>query len=104
MGGGMSNLSWKLDDGVERNRQNPETFEIPPTEERETLKPGDHVKLIFRGECGGERMWVEVVRVRGHAYVGALRNHPGFIEDLGWGQEIKFAPRHVIDIVRNVQH
>ena len=103
----MSAHSWKLDDGVKRNRQNPKTFEIPSARERETLKPGDHVKLAFLvddPEYGGERMWVEVAKVKGQTYVGTLINQPLFIEDLEWGQEIKFAPCHVIDIIPSTHH
>jgi uncharacterized protein YegJ (DUF2314 family) len=103
----MTNPSWKLDDGVERNRLHPETFEIPSAPERETLKPGDHVKLAFltpHGECGGERMWVEVTNAKGQTCVGALKNNPVVIEDLEWGQEIKFTPRHVLDIARCAHH
>jgi hypothetical protein len=36
----MSDLSWKLDDGVERNRQNPETFWIPSAQEPTRLAAG----------------------------------------------------------------
>jgi uncharacterized protein YegJ (DUF2314 family) len=103
----MSARSWKLDDGVERNRLHPDTFEIPSALERETLKPGDHVKLSFLvddPEYGGERMWVEVAKVKGQAYVGTLINQPLFIEDLEWRQEIKFAPCHVIEIIPGTHH
>lgn len=39
---------WCLEDGEALHREAPDTFWIPDLERRETLKPGDLVKLVFR--------------------------------------------------------
>jgi hypothetical protein len=99
---------WCLDDGEEINRHAPDTFWIPPLEEREALKPGDLVKLIFRISVDNEeepvaveRMWVLVREKIGDRYFGILDNDPYSIEEndeLWNGVELPFSARHVIDI------
>ena len=81
---------------------------MPPREERESLRPGDIVKLMFRmvlrdPDSGAqqekvERMWVGVTGRDGPGYVGALDNDPYCTKDLAAGAEIRFEPRHVIRI------
>jgi hypothetical protein len=39
---------WCLDDGEERHRASPKTFEIPEEDIRHGLIPGDFAQLIFR--------------------------------------------------------
>ncbi|WP_242127585.1 hypothetical protein [Sphingobium sp. Sx8-8] len=76
---------------------------------RESLQPGDLVKLIFRISIDDpdepvavERMWVLVRKqVEGGQYLGILDNDPSAVaeNDEFWsGIELPFAPHHVIDI------
>ena len=101
-------ISWTLDDGDAVHRDAPETFWMPPLDERESLRPGAIVKLMFRmvlrDPATGqeqekvERMWVGVTGRDGHGYVGALDNDPFYTKDLAAGDEVRFEPRHVIRI------
>ena len=73
-------VTYTLDNGAETHREFPDTFAIPPQHDRESLRPGDLVKLIFRiefdDEANVERMWVRVAEVRPESYVGVLRWSP----------------------------
>jgi len=93
-----------LDSGVEIHEVYPETFYLPPAEERETLQPGDLAKLIFRITGGKrtavERMWVIVEKVRKGNYVGVLDNDPYCTESIRHGLVVAFQPKHVIQIHR----
>jgi hypothetical protein len=93
---------YSLDDGEERNRQDPTTFPIPPREARENLKPGQIVKLLVAITADGEelveRMWVIVERRDGTGYVAVLDNQPTSTDRMRPGMEVRFQPRHVIAI------
>ena len=100
---------WTLDNGEEYHAAAPETFWIPPREEREALQPGDYAKLIFRiavdheeDDISFERMWVLVRGRVDQTYFGILENEPDAIEEneeLWLGTELPFRPEHVIDII-----
>jgi hypothetical protein len=90
---------WRLGSGVERSRLYPESFEIPSAAERQSIEPGDHVKLMFEMKDGwGERMWVNVSAMRPRRVVGELLNSPVGIPRLNAGDRVKFRFDHVIDI------
>ena len=99
---------WCLEDGEARHHEAPETFWLPDLAQRESLRPGDLAKLIFRIAVDSdeepeavERMWV-VVRGRvGEHFFGVLDNNPSSIKEnteLWSGIEVPFESRHVIDI------
>jgi hypothetical protein len=103
---------WQLRSGEESHRQHPGTFWIPPLEQRENLKRGQAVRLIFEIEgeeedgsllVQGERMWVIVAEKVGDTYIGILDNQPSCLERsdgvyLRFGAEVPFRAEHVIDI------
>jgi len=104
---------WTLRSAEETNRVHPDTFWLPPIEERCNLQAGQAAKLIvdIEGEdpdtgqvqIQGERMWVIVKERVGSAYIGILDNAPASIEPaddvyLCEGAEVPFAAEHVIDI------
>ena len=101
---------WCLEDGEQLHREAPETFWLPELKDRQSLEPGDLVKLIFRiavdkedEPVAVERMWVIVRERVGDQYLGILDNDPYAIdenEELWNGTELPFSPRHVIDIDR----
>lgn len=104
----LSRDHWQLVSGEARHAESPDTFEIPSSAERASLRPGLAVKLIFEieREAAGatvERMWVTVTQCNGDGYLGVLENQPRSIatdEDcyLGKGCEVPFLPMHVIAI------
>ena len=103
---------WELRSAEESHRKHPDTFGIPPLEERQNLRRGQAAKLIFdiegQDEDGnvsiqGERMWVVVVGKEDDYYIGILDNQPALFEPadnlyLCFGAEIPFLPEHVSDI------
>src|SRR5262249_15018149 len=102
--GGMC-LTYTLDSGLERNRHDPDTFKIPVQMARETLRPGDFAKLMFRitinDEVHVERMWVRVQECNPGFYIGVLDNQPTCAEEICIGMTVDFEADHVIDIQRN---
>jgi hypothetical protein len=103
--------SWTLESGEKRHAQNPDTFEIPSRAKRESLSPGDAVKLLFDTETadadhvidrGVDRMWVIVTERADGLYIGVLDSDPGIAEGLTLrpGTEVLFGPEHVIAIDR----
>lgn len=90
---------WKLESAAEMNAAYPDTFFIPSVKQRNNLRVGDFVKLLFASVNGSgfaERMWVEVVAVgRGRTYVGRLDNQPFYLEGLDLNDPVIFASDHV---------
>jgi hypothetical protein len=101
---------WELESGEARHAASPDTFWIPNRRDRETLKPGSGVKLLFIIETedetgiqqGVERMWVIIKRRLPGVYIGILDSEPATFEPdpsfLSRGSEIVFKPEHIIDI------
>jgi hypothetical protein len=103
---------WELRSGEEAHREHPDTFWIPPLEQRQNLNRGQAARLIFdiesEDEDGNinvqsERMWVTVSERHGDYYIGILNNQPVSLKPaddvyLCFGAEIPFLPEHVIDI------
>ena len=99
---------WCLEDGEQLHREAPDTFWLPKLKDRQSVRPGQIVKLIFRISVDDEeepvaveRMWVIVRERVGDRYLGILDNNPyAFAENerLWSGIELPFSPRHIIDI------
>lgn len=96
--------TYTLDNGLDLHREFPDTFWIPPQGDRESLCPGDLVKLIFRiefdDEAHVERMWVKVTEVGPGSYVGVLDNDPFCTDEIRHGMRVEFHSDHVIQIDR----
>src|SRR5688572_990911 len=97
--------SWWLDDVVAAAEAHPQSFFIPPAEERMSIAAGQLVRLHFvlaeptASQPRAERMWVEVserstsgATVR---YGGILTNKPAYIHGLNAGDAIEFGPEHI---------
>lgn len=89
-----------LVDAEAAHRLQPRTFSIPRRVVRETLAPGDYVKLIFKvdppaGRVEAERMWVEVLGTNGGTYTGRLANKAEHLPDLHPDDIILFGPEHI---------
>lgn len=98
---------FSLRDVEEAAREHPDTFKIPPLDERKNLGIGDFAKLIFESWAGTERMWVKIYGVQftnnvPAVYYGELDNNPVMIP-LARGTEIEFEPKHVAGIMTGVR-
>lgn len=60
--------------GVDMNRQYPDTFQIPSDEDKAAIKVGDFVKIGITSESGGERFWGEVLEVSQHGVTVRVDN------------------------------
>lgn len=108
----MATDYWCLRSGETAHAASPETFSLPPLEDRNGLVYGQAVKLIFdqegyeeSGEISvqGERMWVLVTERVSGRYLGVLDSDPQLLEPsertyLRRGAEIAFDAEHVIDV------
>lgn len=96
---------YRLGNGELRNQQNPRTFFIPTRAEREGVKPGELVKLLFEivdptdDMPSAERMWVKVTQAAGGRYIGELDNEPGALKSIGPGGRVEFRPEHIISLM-----
>lgn len=102
----MKSVKWWLESGEARADQW-STFEIPSYEARSRLRVGSYAKMIFAFVDGEkERMWVEVQSIiedqeaPSVVYRGTLLSSPVSVDEriLKSGAEVKFEPKHVIDI------
>jgi hypothetical protein len=99
---------WCIASGEAKHAADPETFEIPDRADRDSLEPGDVVKLIFyfnntdpREQVASERMWVLVRQRIPGGYFGVLDNFPWsepMNEEFHDGMELPFAAHHIIEI------
>ena len=92
---------YTLQNAEEARRENPRTFSIPRSDQRNNLALGQEVKLIFSSCTKGfpERMWVIVMGRTESGYIGKLDNSPASIESLSVGDAVVFGPEHVIAFV-----
>jgi hypothetical protein len=75
---------------------------LPSADEISALRPGDLVKLKFRGPDGGiERLWVEYRRADRGLLRGVLRNDAFGPAALRSDQPIWFHPNHVLLLQRS---
>jgi hypothetical protein len=98
-------LDWGLLDAESQNEAFPDAFPIPSRAERDALRPGDMVKLVFvldpppASGPNAERMWVEVRATQPDGVVeGWLTNQPVVITSLDPGALVAFEARHVAGI------
>jgi hypothetical protein len=96
---------WGLLDAEAQHQAFPDTFPIPTSEERQALRAGDMVKLVFvldpppQSGPNAERMWVEVrSALPDNSYEGWLTNRPKVITSLEPSAVIAFSASHVAGI------
>lgn len=87
----------KVESGLQRHLESPETFEIPDLALKELVEPGDLVKLAWSvGRFPGERMWVRVTHRDGDRLKGDLENWPLYVH-LHPGEQVTFVIDDIID-------
>ena len=94
-------VSYILEDGEQQHEEFPDTFWIPPAEQRKASKD-QLVKLMFQitanGETQTEHIWVVIKKKTDEGYLGVLDNDPYCTDEMKAGVEVRFQPRHVIQI------
>ena len=100
----MQNITYWLAN-VEDRVDTHASFYIPDEKDRQTIKPGVFVKVIFefspetQGNCG-ERLWVKFMGRGDNGFSGILMNKPTYIP-LAIGDWITFGPEHIAGIVHD---
>jgi hypothetical protein len=91
-----------LVDAVAMRRKHPKTFEYPESAIAQ-VKVGDHVKAMVKvggkGNPGSERMWFEVLQIKGPVFRARLDNTPGWtdVHGLELGDKVELHRKYVID-------
>lgn len=82
-------------DAQEKHRQHPDTFWVPSAEDLLGIEPGWLVKVAI----GGEKFWVEIVKVQEASLVGRVDNNliSTDVHGLVYGEEVRLESRHVMD-------
>lgn len=94
----------RLEDVEQVHRTHKRTFSIPRSDERNSLRPGHLVKLVFLADddseegARAERMWVEVQGSMAGEYIGVLTNRPRYLKYVKQGEHVVFRPQHVCAI------
>ena len=87
----------KLDDCKATNKRFPKTFLIPSVKQLDSLKVGDHAKVI----APGERFWVIIRSRKGNDFVGEVNNYLiGDLHNLKKGDWIAFKRDNICNIGR----
>lgn len=90
-----------IESGLQQHRAHPDTFDVPCDEDKQLLRPGDSIKLMWsvkRSQPSGERMWVTVTHRDGNKLVGVLDNW-AMVAYLEPGETVKFHVDDIIDCV-----
>lgn len=103
----IDDTGWILASAEEWAAKYPDQFQIPPLSERQSLRKGAKVKLVFlvlqEDKTGpfvcAELMWVVVTHVDEMKYIGTLHSAPASVGALKTGALIEFGPEHVASIL-----
>lgn len=92
----------EYENGIEINKEFPDTFEIPSAAEKARIKPGTDVKvgIILPPESGfaNERVWVKVTSVTNDGVIyGVLKSQP-YVADAKRGDVLHFSFDNVLAI------
>lgn len=98
---------WELESAEERHAIAPHSFRIPDREERESLRVGERVQLLFLLQVPDvdppdvmcERMWVTIDDMDASEYFGTLDSMPATSDVLAPGDTVRFGPHHVATVL-----
>jgi uncharacterized protein YegJ (DUF2314 family) len=88
-------------DAFERNREYPDSFQIPSSAEVKKLDEGSFAKLVFQTNektPQSEKMWVRIIECQGDNFVGELDTDSTIIPNLSVGQRVIFERRHIVAV------
>ena len=96
----MEILDIEFEDAEEIARANPDTFEIDPLEDRESIVERDYVKVCFNQE----RFWVKVEKIvvteAAISFVGVVDNDLVLQTELKCGDYVKVYPKNIYQILK----
>ena len=94
--------------GEDHNRQHPESFHVPATWQKESIQPGDLVKIGIEDELDRsgnsgltpERVWVRITQVTTNGFEGTVDNRLLSADYYGlhYGDVLSFEARHILDV------
>lgn len=98
--------AWELEDAEERERNAPDLYPLPKSDELNRVRPGDRVRLffLFRGHDAhglflqSERLFVTVREVAIDGLVGELESPPTCSHLIATGTLISFERRHISSV------
>jgi hypothetical protein len=78
----------------------PDTFEVASIDTlREVVEPGVYAKVcITNGDCGGERIWTEVVEVDDVTVKATLANDPFGLGMSKHGDPLEYKLQHIYNV------
>jgi uncharacterized protein YegJ (DUF2314 family) len=93
---------YTLLDGVQQNKNRPDTFKIPSDIDKAKLGVGDYVKLGFieNGTENSEKMWVQITSVKNGKYFGELNNVPDTITAVQFDDVVGFEKKHILGVMK----
>ncbi len=105
----LERSGWELDDAARAFAEHRlGVYWVPPEGERQSVRPGEQVKLLFNiataapdggTHLHGERMWVNVDGEQGSLLTGRLANHPFEPGRMSLGLRLWFGAEHILDII-----
>ena len=81
----------KFVDAQQKNKEHPDTFEVPDRSELDSIKKGSIVKVARNNE----RFWTSVVSVDGDKITATVDNDLICEQPFNYGDIIKFEKRHI---------
>lgn len=87
-------------DGVKRNKEHPDTFQIPGDTACRGLSIGAFAKIgMDQPKRGGERFWVQITEITPTGYVGRVDNNLVIYPEFDGKTLITFEPEHVLGVL-----
>lgn len=99
----MEETEYILDDAVWRNQKDARHFIVPTTEEIQSLRVGDSVRMTFlpKDDTFGlpaDKMWVKITEIDEDYYLGELQNQPQYLRRTDYGETVKFKKENISEI------
>jgi hypothetical protein len=87
-------------DGVQRNKENPDTFRIPSDEDKRNVKVGDNLKVGCTAAGLTERFWVKVTGIGEDCYLCQVDNELVYttMHGLSHGDPVAVQHKHILSI------
>lgn len=82
-------------DAVQKNKEHPDTFQIPSKEDLDKMEEGFFVKVGHNGE----RFWTEITSIEESGTIfGRVDNDLVYEHPFKYNDKIMFEKRHILDV------